>query len=208
MNIELLHRPPRDPPPGGLIERIIQTTQDQFEAEVRAGTVLTLAELNHYFQAWLHLDYHATTHSETGQTPQARYQEKTRFRRHVNLAEVREFFHVRERRKVDPEFSDVRVKNRFYAVDSRLRGDQVIVSYDPFSTGEEVRLTSLHGVFLGVARRYERETGRPSATAAASAANAAGSRVSEAVGRGASAATAASRRNAASTTTRRSVVIC
>ena len=159
LNIELLHRPPRDPPAGGLVERIIQTTQDQFEAEVRAGTVLTLAQLNHYYLAWLHRDYHVTTHSETGQTPQTRYDENSRFRRHVNLAEVREFFHVRERRKVDPEFSDVRVKNRFYAVDPRLRGDRLIVSYDPFSSGEEVRLTSLQGVFLGVARRYDREKG-------------------------------------------------
>ena len=159
LNIELLHRPPRDPPPGGLVERIIQTIQGQFETEVRAGKILTPAELNHYYQAWLHMDYHATTHRETSQTPQARYDEKTRFRRHVNLQEVREFFHVRECRKVDPEFSDVRVKNRFYAVDSRFRGDQVIVSYDPFSSGEEVRLTSLHGVFLGVARRYERQKG-------------------------------------------------
>jgi transposase InsO family protein len=159
LNIELLHRPPRDPPPGGLVERIIQTTQDQFEAEVRAGTVLTLSELNRYYLAWLHRDYHVTTHSQTGQTPQARYEGQTRFHRHVNLAEVREFFHVRERRKVDPEFSDVRVKNRFYAVDPKLRGDWLIVSYDPFSAGEEVRLTSLHGVFLGVARRYHREKG-------------------------------------------------
>lgn len=159
LNIDLLHRPPRDAPAGGLIERIIQTTQGQFEAEVRAGKVLTLAELNHYYQAWLHVDYHGTTHRETGQTPRARYHDKTRFHRHVNLQEVREFFHVRERRKVDPEFSDVRVKNRFYAVDSRFRGEQVIVSYDPFSSGEEVRLTSLHGVFLGVARHYERERG-------------------------------------------------
>lgn len=168
LNIELLHRPPRDPSPGGLVERIIQTTQDQFEREVQAGKILTLAELNHYYQAWLHMDYHATTHRETGRTPQARYHEQTRFRRHVNLMEVREFFHVRERRKVDPEFCDVRVTNRFYAVDSKFRGDRVIVSYDPFSTGEEVRLTSLHGVFLGVARRYEREKGAhpPAAPAA------------------------------------------
>jgi putative transposase len=159
LNIELLHRPPREPQPGGLVERVIQTVQHQFEAEVRAGTVLTLTELNRYFQAWLHRDYHVTVHSETNQTPQARYQESSRFRRHVNLAEVREFFYVRERRKVDPEFSDVRVKNRFYAVDSKLRGDRVIVSYDPFSSAEEVRLTSLHGVFLGVGRRYDRERG-------------------------------------------------
>ena len=190
LNIELLHRPPREPQPGGLVERVIQTIQQQFEAEVRAGTVLTLAELNRYFQAWLHRDYHVTVHSETKQTPQARYEESTRFRRHVNLAEVREFFYVRERRKVDPEFSDVRVKNRFYAVDPRLRGDRVIVSYDPFSSGEEVRLTSLHGVFLGVARHYDRERGahpQPPPTAPHSAA---GPRVPEAAGPGASAATA------------------
>jgi transposase InsO family protein len=159
LNIELLHRPPREPQPGGLVERIIQTTQDQFEAEVRAGTVLTLSELNRYFQAWLHRDYHATVHSHTEETPQARYEKSTRFRRHVNLAEVREFFYVRQRRKVDPEFSDVRVENRFYTVDPKLRGDKVIVSYDPFSCGEEVRLTSLCGVFLGVGRRYDRERG-------------------------------------------------
>jgi hypothetical protein len=141
------------------VERVIQTIQHQFEAEVRAGTVLTLTELNRYFQAWLHRDYHVTMHSETNQTPQARYEESSRFRRHVNLAEVREFFHERERRRVDPEFSDVRVKSRFYAVDPKLRGDRVIVSYDPFASVEEVRLTSLQGVFLGVGRHYERERG-------------------------------------------------
>lgn len=159
LNIELLHRPPREPQPGGLVERVIQTIQHQFEAEVRVGTVLTLAELNRYFQAWLHRDYHATVHRETNQTPQARYEEGSRFRRHVNLAEVREFFHRRERRKVDAEFSDVRVHNRFYAVDPRFRGETVLVSYDPFSSGEEVRLLSLHGVFLGVARHYDRQRG-------------------------------------------------
>ncbi len=159
LNIGLLHRPPRDPSPGGIIERVIQTTQDQFEAEVRAGKILTLSEMNRYYQAWLHADYHLTTHSQTSQTPQVRYQEQTRFRRHVKLSEVREFFHVREKRKVDLEFSDVRVNNQFYAVDLGLRGDWVIVSYDPFSTLEEVRLVSLHGVFLGVAKRYQRERG-------------------------------------------------
>ena len=46
LNIKLLHRPPRDPPPGGLIERFFQTCQSQFEAEVRASQILTLDELN------------------------------------------------------------------------------------------------------------------------------------------------------------------
>ena len=46
LNIKLLHRPPRDPPAGGLIERFFQTCQGQFEAEVRASSILTLEDLN------------------------------------------------------------------------------------------------------------------------------------------------------------------
>jgi len=44
-------------------------------------------------------------------------------------------------------------------VDPRFRGETVLVSYDPFSSGEEVRLLSLQDVFLGVARRYDRQQG-------------------------------------------------
>jgi len=159
LNIHLLHRPPRDPSPGGLIERVIQTTQHQFEAEVRAGHVLTLEELNRYFQAWLHADYHRTVHSATGQTPWERYQASTRFRRHVKLTDVLELFRVQVRRKVDEEFCDVRINNLYFAVDAKLRGDRVMVVYDPFSTMEEVQLKSLQGQFLGIGRRYSRERG-------------------------------------------------
>lgn len=159
LNIHLLHRPPRDPSPGGIIERVIQTTQHQFEAEVRAGKVLTLDELNRYFQAWLHADYHQAVHSATGQTPLERFESDKRFRRHVKLTDVLEFFHVQERRKVDEEFCDVRINNVYFAVDAKLRGDRVIVVYDPFSTMQEVRLKSLHGEFLGTGRRYNRERG-------------------------------------------------
>jgi transposase InsO family protein len=62
LNIQLLHRPPRDPSPGGVIERVIQTTQDQFESEIRASHTVTLDKLNRYFQAWLHASYLETEH--------------------------------------------------------------------------------------------------------------------------------------------------
>ena len=159
LNIHLLHRPPRDPPAGGVIERVIQTAQQQFEDEVRAGNVLTLDELNRYFLAWLHADYHLTIHSATGTTPCARFEEHTRFRRDVNMREVLELFHVQEKRTVNEEFCDVQVNKLFFAVDPKFRGDEVIVSYDPFSQLQEVRLKSLHGEFLGVAKRYDRERG-------------------------------------------------
>jgi transposase InsO family protein len=159
LNIHLLHRPPRDPPPGGLIERVIETTQDQFEREIRASHTVTLEKLNQYFQAWLHARYHDTIHSSTGQTPRQRFQEQTRFRRHVNLAEVLQLFWVRENRTVNHDFCDVRVKNFHYAVDPEWRDHKVIVAYDPFSSLDEVRIYSLNGQFLQVAQRYEREKG-------------------------------------------------
>jgi transposase InsO family protein len=159
LNIQLLHRPPRDPSPGGLVERVIQTTQDQFESEIRASHTVTLDELNRYFQAWLHAGYHQTEHSATSQTPHQRFHEQTRFRRHVNMSEALEFFRIRQKRKVDDEYCDVRIDKCFFAVDLKYRGDWVLVTYDPFSRIQEVRLYSLEGQFLQVAPRYERERG-------------------------------------------------
>jgi len=159
LNIKLLHRPPRDPPAGGLIERFFQTAQGQFEAEVRATSVLTLDELNRLLAAWLQQAYHQEVHSQTGQTPHERYHQEPRLVRQVDLGAVLTFFHQRVPRKVDRDFSDVRLENLFFAVDPALRGDQLIVEYDPFSAMEEVQLYSLAGAYLGRGRRYGREKG-------------------------------------------------
>ena len=78
-----------------------------------------------------------------------------------------ELFRCREKRKVDDEFCDVRIGKRFFAVDVKYRGDKVLVSYDPFSSLDEVRLYSLEEQFLQVAPRYERGRGtHPYASAA------------------------------------------
>jgi hypothetical protein len=69
------------------------------------------------------------------------------------------FFHRRLKRKVDEDFSDVRVGSQFFAVDPKLRNDQVVVQYDPYSPLEEVQLYSVDGVYLGLGKRYEREKG-------------------------------------------------
>ena len=73
LNIKLLHRPPRDPPAGGLIERFLQTLQTQLEAEVRASAVLTLDELSRVLAAWLQTAYHQEVHGETKQTPRGAF---------------------------------------------------------------------------------------------------------------------------------------
>ena len=159
LNIQLLHRPPRDPPAGGLIERFFLTTQGQFEAEVRAAAVLTLDDLNRLLTAWLETAYHTRLHSETRETPHDRYLAGSRFTRAVDLNGVLTFFHRRQQRTVHEDFSDVCLDGVLYAVDPKLRGDRLTVQYDPFGPRDEVTLYSLSGTYLGLGRRYQREKG-------------------------------------------------
>lgn len=160
LDIRLIHRGAGDPPPGGLIERFFETTQSQFEAEVRAGDILTLAELNRAFSAWCAVGYQRHRHSETGSTPEARFQAGLRRPiRHVDIQRVAEFFMRREIRRVHPDFSDVQLYGRFYRVPKCLRGDRVEVRYDPFSSPDTVLVYSAQEEYLGKGVLHNREKG-------------------------------------------------
>lgn len=161
--IKLLHRPPRDPPAGGLIERFFETAQSQLEAEIRAARLLSLGDINRALCAWLAQEYHASVHSETGQSPHDRYHAPTRILRTVRLQSVVKLFYRREERTVDDEYSDVTIDYQHFAVDRKLRGDRVEVRFDPFQTIEELREVELYrldnGAYLGLGRLYQREKG-------------------------------------------------
>lgn len=149
LNIRLLHRPPGDPAPGGLVERFFQTVQDQFEAEVRAGDILSLDQLNRGFSAWLNIGYHDSENADTGQTPQKRYQQGLNAIRQVDMGRVIESFMQTALRTVNRTFSDVQLNRRFYRVDPKLRGDRVQVRFDPFASWEGVKIYSLKDEYLG-----------------------------------------------------------
>jgi transposase InsO family protein len=159
LNIRLIHRTAGDPSPGGLIERFFETTQSQFEAEVRVGDILTLDRLNRGMSAWLEESYHRRVHSETGQTPQERYRLGLKFTRHVDTQKAVAFFLRKVIRTVHRQFADVQLEGTFFRVDPRLRGDKVEVRYDPFTPLEQVLLYSTDGQYLGVGTRYQREKG-------------------------------------------------
>jgi len=162
LNVRLLHRGVGDPPPGGLVERFIETAQGQLETEVRAGEILTLDRLNHALAAWLEQSYHQQPNSETHQAPRERYEQANRFTRHVNLQEVLKYFLRRAPRKVHADFSDVQLEGLYFEVAPRLRGDWVEVRYDPFSRPlETVLLYSPEGEYLGMGKRHQRETVHP-----------------------------------------------
>lgn len=154
LRINLIHRTAGDPSPGGLVEKLFGTNQSQFEAEVRAGDILTLNQLNRAFQAWLH-HYHHTVHSETKHTPQDLYSSATK--RRISIQEAVMFFMQAKNRTVHRDFSDISLDGRLYAVDPRLRGDKVQVRFDPYSSEKKVLIYSLDDRFLGEGRLYSRD---------------------------------------------------
>ena len=156
LNIKLLHRPPKDPPAGGLIERLIQTIQMQLEAEIRAGDILSLQQLNRCLSAWLAVSYHKTIHSETKQPPEQRYQNGLTLIRSVDMNKLIESFMQSVNRTVNRTFSDVQLDKRLYRVDAKLRGDRVQVKYDPFSSADTVHIYSLGGQYLGTGTLHDR----------------------------------------------------
>jgi len=159
LGIRPIYRKPRDPAPGGLVERFFLSTQNQYESEVRAGEILTLEALNEGFQAYLDLIYHVRKHSETDQTPKERYQQGKTLIRNVDLAMIHGFFMRREIRKVNPIYSDIRLNNRYYLVDKKLRGDKVEVRIDAFGEEEKVFIYSLDGEKVGTGTLHRREEG-------------------------------------------------
>lgn len=166
LGIKLVYRPVRDAATGGLIERLFQTAQSQFEAEVRAREILTLDKLNRGLSAWLSVQYHPHVHSETGQPPNKLYQQGLRCIRQVDMQEFLAAFMQRVPRTVNPTFSDVRLNNRYYKVDKRLRGDRLEVRFDPFGTLDEVHLYSLKDEsFLGKGTLHHRESADPACAA-------------------------------------------
>lgn len=146
--IRLLYRRKGDPEGGGVIERLFRTIQERFEAEVRAGDIMSLDALNHAFTAWMAQDYHKTLHTEIGMTPEVALEQGTRVIRQVDLNAFCTAFMQTVERRVHSTFSDIQLHKRYYKVDPKLRGDRVEVKYDPFSSQDTVQIYSLKGVYL------------------------------------------------------------
>jgi putative transposase len=73
LGVRLIHATPRAATTKGKIERFFRTCRDRFLVELGDREDLELGELNRLFGAWLEVVYHQRVHSETGQTPLARF---------------------------------------------------------------------------------------------------------------------------------------
>ena len=134
LNIKVVHSKAYEAESRAIIERFNRTVKEQFESEVRERPeLLTLDELNAFFEAWLAERYHQDINSETGEAPFERFQNSYQHRPAPDLALIDELLRLRKSAKVHKQWSTVEVKGLRYVVDPALRGRRVFVLYDPFA---------------------------------------------------------------------------
>lgn len=158
LGIRLTHSTPGRPQGRGKIERLFRTVNDQFLVEITPNRTETgsgnvdlglggddpvagLLELNRLFTAWVEQVYHRAWHSETGQTPLARWAAcwAETPPRQPDAPMLREAFLWEERRRVT-KIATVAFHSNHYQVEHALIGRTVELVYDPFDlTHIEVR---------------------------------------------------------------------
>jgi transposase InsO family protein len=131
LGIRRIQTAPYSPQAKGKIERYFETLRTQFMPEVEASNITTLEELNQSLWAWLECVYHTHLHSETQQTPLARYQAGLENVRSADPELLRKAFLWREKRKVrhDATFS---LQGNSYQVEAHLCGRTLELRFDPF----------------------------------------------------------------------------
>jgi putative transposase len=147
LGIRLVHSRPGKPEGRGKIERFFRTVRDQFLVEIGSGRELDdLTQLNTLFTAWVETVYHRREHTETGQTPWARWSTITPTT--ASPGQLREAFLWSEWRTVT-KTATVGLHANSYEVDPALAGRRVELVFDPFDLTElQVRW---HGRPMGTA---------------------------------------------------------
>lgn len=131
LGIQRIQTAPYSPEAKGKQERFFATLRAQFLPEVEASNLTTLTDLNESLWAWLECIYHQHEHSETRQTPLARYTAGLEHVRHADPETVRRAFLWRDKRKVRKDATLALQGNR-YQVEPNLVGRTLELRFDPF----------------------------------------------------------------------------
>jgi putative transposase len=142
LGVKLTHSQPGRPMGRGKAERVIETIQQQFMVEVTGDErhparhpVSSLEELNGLLDAWVRTVYHARVHSETGETPQARYDAAGPAAAAPDPGLLRHAFAWSAIRLVR-KTATVDLEGNTYSVDPFLVGRKVELVFDPFDMTE------------------------------------------------------------------------
>jgi putative transposase len=143
LGIRLVHSQPYRPQGRGKQERLNRVIRERFLLEAEHTGIASLAELNDCFHAWTESVLNTRVHTETGQTPIARWQAggPPRAADPVLLAEAFRWSVVRMVTKT----ATVSLAGNRYQVDPSLCGQRIELRYDPED------LTSLTVFFDGAA---------------------------------------------------------
>ena len=148
LGIERIQTAPYSPEAKGKQERFFETLRLQFLPEVETAHVTSLLELNVSLWAWLECVYHRHEHSETHQTPLARYTAGLAQVRHADPETVRRAFLWHEKRKVRRD-ATLSLQGNRYQVDISFVGRTLELRFDPFDLSQ-VELY-LDGKLVGMA---------------------------------------------------------
>jgi hypothetical protein len=159
----VVYTKPHRPEGHGKIEAFNRAIRSAFLAELRASHITTVEELNEAFLAWADKDYNNSIHSETGETPKARFERGIETFRFADEEALRQAFLWTETRTTDKTgvFSLFSVK---YQMGSGFSKKKIQVRFDPEALHEvEVwrnnafaeRVTPLH---ISAHRREKIET--------------------------------------------------
>jgi transposase InsO family protein len=135
LGIQRIQTAPYAPEAKGKIERWFETLRAQFLPEVDASNLTTLADLNESLWAWLECVYHQHEHSETQQTPLARYTAGLEHVRHADPEIVRRAFLWREKRKVRKD-ATLSLQGNRYQVEPQWAGRTLELRFDPFDLSQ------------------------------------------------------------------------
>jgi putative transposase len=148
LGIQCIQAAPYRPEGKGKQERFFETLRLQFLPEVETSNITTLTDLNESLWAWLECVYHQHEHSETKQTPFARYTAGLDQVRHADPETVRRAFLWREKRKVRKD-ATLSLQGNRYQVEPHLAGRTLELRFDPFDLSQ-IELY-LDGTGLGLA---------------------------------------------------------
>lgn len=138
LGIRLIHSKPYSPTGRGKQERLLRVIRERFLLEAEQQGIASLAELNDSFSAWTDSYLNARVHSETGETPLARFQSHGP-QPAADPERMRDAFRWSCLRKVS-KTATISLLGNQYEVDASLCGRQVELRYDP----EDLTQISVH----------------------------------------------------------------
>lgn len=135
LNIRLYHATPYRPQGKGKIESFFAFVQSDFvpeaKAEIAAGNIRTLSDLNTYFLAWLEISYHHKIHTALQKTPISIWcgqQDTIQYADPVKLDEV---FLWRYTRAVS-KHKTFSIEGNLYEVAPEMAGREIQVRFNPY----------------------------------------------------------------------------